>query len=164
MSTFIQEFVDNHNNKDVFSCYETKSSSYGLLDYTREYYMKKYHSSYEKMFSSLLASMIKYSVQGTDIQFFTMLFDENICHYECKYLNKSLNFLKKHSSRFSKRTISYKMVRLTLQEVLHFLGKTFGKKVDRKINEKNIQARIRDYIASDNAIIDFSGHDFMRII
>ena len=56
------------------------------------------------------------------------------------------------------------MVRLPLQDLLHFLGKAFGKRCDRKINEKNLQARIRDYVSTDSDAFEFNGHEFMKIV
>lgn len=137
-----------------------------MLDFIKGYYARKHPKTYEKALGGLIASILKWSNTGSDILFIGKIIDSNASYYEVKYINKAVQLLKGKIVTFNKRVHSFKSLKLNIQEIMKILSKIFNKKIERTINGKSIQARIRDYFSHtySSLITETNGQGFLMLV
>lgn len=128
--------------------------------------MRKHPKTYDKALGSFISSILKWSNTGSDILFFAKIIDNNTSAYEVKYINKAVYQLKGKIVTFNKRVHSFKSLKLNIQEIMKLLSKIFNKKIERNMNGKSIQTRIRDYFSHQytTLLTETNGQGFLHIV
>lgn len=142
------------------------TSDIGFLDFLIEYYNKKHPTCYERSLGSLVASILKHGEHGTDVHLFGKIIDTNAHYNEVKFISRGVEQLEKKRIKINRNETSYRNIKLNLPEILKTLNKIFGKRVENKFDNKNLQARIREYFSKfhTGAIIETDGLSFLHVV
>jgi hypothetical protein len=112
-------------------------------------------------------SILKYGEHGSDILLFGELIDKNSSFTEVKYINRAVDLLGKKSVRLGRNESTYRSIKLNLPEIVKMLSKIFGKKLERKFDNKSVQARIREFFQKSHTgliMIETDGLNFLNLV
>jgi hypothetical protein len=96
-------------------------------------------------------SILKHGEHGSDILLFGELIDKNSSFLEVKYINRAVDLLVKKSVRLGRNESTFRSIKLNLPEIVKMLSKIFGKKLERKFDNKSVQTRIREFFQKSHS-------------
>lgn len=112
-------------------------------------------------------SILKHGEHGSDILLFGELIDKNSSFSEVKYINRAVDLLGKKSVRLGRNESTFRSIKLNLPEIVKMLSKIFGKKLERKFDNKSVQTRIREFFQKSHSgliMIETDGLNFLNLV